>query len=176
MWPRHMNVATRSHILAWNGEGTDSLQWRHNGHDSVSNHQPNDCLLNRLFRRRSKKTSKLRVTGLYGGNSHGTGEFPAQMTSNAENVYIWWRHHVSSWCQSGQRKPSHWNEYIFILMKFSSLAGLEIIKMTTFSLARDKNFVKITTFSFRCVTVADVLALKGHQVIKITMLIPRRHV
>ena len=36
------------------------LQWRHNGRDSVSNHQPHDCLLNRLFRRRSKKTSKLR--------------------------------------------------------------------------------------------------------------------
>ena len=30
---------------------TKSLQWRHNGHDSVSNHQPPDCLLNRLFRR-----------------------------------------------------------------------------------------------------------------------------
>ena len=24
----------------------------------------------------------------------GTGEFPAQMASNAENVSIWWRHHV----------------------------------------------------------------------------------
>ena len=24
----------------------------------------------------------------------GTGEFPAQMTSNAENVSIWWRHHA----------------------------------------------------------------------------------
>ena len=29
-----------------------SLQWRHNGRDSVSNHQPHDCLLNRLFRGR----------------------------------------------------------------------------------------------------------------------------
>ena len=38
------------------------LRWRHNGRDSVSNHQPHDCFLNRLFRRRSKKTSKLRVT------------------------------------------------------------------------------------------------------------------
>ena len=40
------------------------LQWRHNGCDGVSNHQSHDCLLNRLFRCRSKKTSKLRVTGL----------------------------------------------------------------------------------------------------------------
>ena len=76
-----------------------SLRWRHNGPVSVSNHQPHDCLLNRLFRRRSKKTSKLRVTGLCTGNSPGTGEFPAQMASYAENVSIWWRHHVSiiSW-------------------------------------------------------------------------------
>ena len=51
-------------------------------------------LLKRLFRRRSKKTSKLRVTGLCEGNSPGTGEFPSQRASNAENVSIWWRHHI----------------------------------------------------------------------------------
>ena len=45
------------------------LSWRHDERDGVSNHQPNDCLLNRLFRLRSKKTSKLRVTGLCEGNS-----------------------------------------------------------------------------------------------------------
>ena len=49
--------------------GIETLRWRHNDHDSVSNHQPHGCLLNRLFRRRSKKTSKLRVTGLCVGNS-----------------------------------------------------------------------------------------------------------
>ena len=73
-----------------------SLRWGHNDHDGVSNHQPNGCLLNRLFRRRSKKTSKLRVTGFCVGNSPGTGEFPAQRASYAENVSIWWRHHVFS--------------------------------------------------------------------------------
>ena len=73
-----------------------SLQWRQNGRDSVSNHQPHDCLLNRLFRRRSKKTLKLHVTGLCAGNSPGTGEFPAQMASNAETVSNWWRHHIFS--------------------------------------------------------------------------------
>ena len=70
-----------------------TLRWRHNDHAGVSNHQPHGCLLNRLFRRNSKKTSKLRVTGLCAGNSPGTGEFPAQMASYAENVSIWWRHH-----------------------------------------------------------------------------------
>ena len=71
-----------------------TLQWRHNGRDGVSNHQPRDCLPNRLFERRPKKTSKLRVTGLCVGNSAEIGEFPAQMANNAENVSIWWRHHV----------------------------------------------------------------------------------
>ena len=40
-----------------------SLQWRYNEHDGVSNHQRLYCLPNCLFRHRSKKTSKLRVTG-----------------------------------------------------------------------------------------------------------------
>ena len=74
-----------------------SLRWRHNEHDGVSNHQPHGCLLNRLFRRRLKKTSKLRVTGFCVGNSPGTGEFPAQRASYAENVPIWWRHHVNDY-------------------------------------------------------------------------------
>ena len=53
-----------------------SLQWRHNDHDEVWNHQPHGCLLKRLFRRRSKKTSKLRVTGLWEGNSSGPVNSP----------------------------------------------------------------------------------------------------
>ena len=69
-----------------------TLQWRHNERNGVSNHRRLDCLLNRLFRRRSKKTSKLRVTGLFEGNSPVTGEFLAQRTSYAENVSIWWHH------------------------------------------------------------------------------------
>ena len=70
-----------------------SLRWRQNDNDGVSNHQPQHCLLKSLFRRRSKETSKLRVTGLCAGNSPGTGEFPAQMACYAEDISIWWRHH-----------------------------------------------------------------------------------
>ena len=72
------------YIINWN----NSLKWRHNERDGVSDHQPNDCLLNRLFGRRSKKTSKHRVTGLCAGNSPVTDEFPAQRATNAENVSI----------------------------------------------------------------------------------------
>ena len=75
----------------------DTLQWRHNGRDDVSlNHQPHDCLLGRLFRRRLEKTSKFRVTGLCARNSPVSGELPTRRASNAENVSIWLRHHVSA--------------------------------------------------------------------------------
>ena len=71
---------------------TITLQWRHNEHDGVSNYWYLDYLLNRLFRCRSKKTSKLHVTGLCEGNPLVTGGFP----SNAENYPIWWCHHDDS--------------------------------------------------------------------------------
>ena len=67
-------------LLHWQND--NPLLWCHNRHDCVPNHQPHHCLLNCLFGRRSKKTSKLHVTGLCVGNSPGTGEFPAQMASN----------------------------------------------------------------------------------------------
>ena len=66
---RHLNPSCAGHL--WDPEFVIPvpLPWRHNGRDGVSNHQPSDCLLNHLFRRRSKKPSKLRVTGLCEGNS-----------------------------------------------------------------------------------------------------------
>ena len=75
--------------------------------DGVSNHQPHDCLLNRLFRRRSKETSKLRFTGLCAGNTPVAGEFPTRRASNAENVSIWWRHHEWHWSSYTVAKCQH---------------------------------------------------------------------
>ena len=90
---RYLNKVGSDNDLASNRPKSLSLRWHHNGCDGVSNHQPHHCLLNRLFRHRSKKISKLRVTGLCVWNSPETGEFPAQMASNAEKVSIRWRHH-----------------------------------------------------------------------------------
>ena len=87
-----------------------SLQWRHNGRCIVSNYQPHDFLLNRWFRRRSKKTSKLRVTGFCVGNSPGTGGFPAQKVSKAENISIRWRHHACNFIVEAKEstfRPTH---------------------------------------------------------------------
>ena len=81
------NSARNWHIVS-------SLRWRRNQHGGVSNHQPHGCLLNRLFRRRSEKTSKLRVTGPLCGEFTGPSEFPTQRASYVENVSIWWRHHL----------------------------------------------------------------------------------
>ena len=102
------------------------LHWRHNECDGVSNHQPHDCLLNRLFKAQIKENikaprhwplwgpitsvsivylticsctyqAKPRVTGLCEGNSSFTGEFPTQRASNAENVSIWCLDHDLTW-------------------------------------------------------------------------------
>ena len=69
-------------IVPWRCGSNFTSQWRHNESDGDSNHRFLHCLVKRLFRRRSKKTSKLRVAGLCEGNWPVTGEFPAQMASN----------------------------------------------------------------------------------------------
>ena len=98
----------------------NSLQWRHNGSDGVSNNQPHDCLLNRLFRIRSKKTLKLCVTGLYEGNSPETGEFPAQRASNAKNISISWRHHAwAIW--RGINHKNGWITFCMDLLNYCKL-------------------------------------------------------
>ena len=111
------------------------LQWRHNGRDSVSNHQLLLIVMHVFIRHCSfpicshihpisfeagwnnsysakmyakhlifKETQSFIQTQIKEninaprhwplcGEFTGTGEFPAQMASNAENVSIWWRHH-----------------------------------------------------------------------------------
>ena len=62
-----------SHKSIWNtyrdyNNKNRASQWHHIERDGITNHRRLDCLLNRLFRRRSKKTSKLCVTGPCKGN------------------------------------------------------------------------------------------------------------
>ena len=120
------------------------LQWRHDERDGVWNHQPRDCFFHRLFMRRSRKTSKLRVTGLCAGNSPVIGEFPAQRTSNAgmfpfddvimqcQHTYITHRksqsmswsllcsHHTlksgNTWNREIYSKLSHQNRHVLIVV------------------------------------------------------------
>ena len=89
-----------------------TLEWRHNGRDGVSNHQP-AIVYSTVYSsvNQRKKTSKLPVTGLCVGNSPVTGEFPAQMASNAEKVSIGWRHLAvcnKHWSVNSTEQISHW--------------------------------------------------------------------
>ena len=81
------NKSTLIDITAWRRTSDKALQWRHNERDDVSNHQRLDCLLHCSFRRRSKKTSKLRVTGRCKGNSPVIGEFHVPRASNAVKCF-----------------------------------------------------------------------------------------
>ena len=103
-------------------------------------------------RRRSKKTSKLRVTGLCEGNSPATGEFPAQRDSNVENVSIWWRHHASS--ISSNSNTYHGNARGFFC-KIGAASLVWIMALFLFAIHQSiidghqrKNNINITVFFF----------------------------
>ena len=144
---RHGNWAAPCYF---NGASpTGSARWgyclqRHlacEGLYGVSNHQPHNCLHNGLFRPRSKKTSKPRVTGLCEGNSPMTGEFPAQRASNAENVFIWWRHH-----------EHHQLTSMLHVVK----THRDRNKMTSISMTFSNAFCWMKTFEFRLILLSEV--------------------
>ena len=74
----------------------EALHWRHNDHGGVSNHQPRGCLTQSFIQTQMKENIKAPRHWPLCGEFTGTGEFPAQRASNAENVSIWWRHHEST--------------------------------------------------------------------------------
>ena len=73
-----------------------TLQWRHNERDSFSNHRCLDSLLNRLCRRRSKKTLRLCVIGLCEGNSPVLVNSPHKGPVTRKCLHLM----TSSWKQS----------------------------------------------------------------------------
>ena len=112
-------VRSANDEFSWNYQHQHdvTLQWRHNESSGVSNHRRRHCLLNRFFRRRSKKSSKLRVTGLCEGNPTVTGicpwqMFPSVIMNNGKSIVVshlkfaralaWNRHY--QWETKG-----HWN-------------------------------------------------------------------
>ena len=87
-------VMLYKHVVFYRHRNSSTVSTMHRG---VSNHQPHHCLLNRLFRRKSKKTSTLRFTGLLREIHRCTVNSPHKWpVTRAENLSIWWRHHVYS--------------------------------------------------------------------------------
>ena len=71
------------------------LRWRHNGRDSVSNHQPHDSWFTQPFiQMQIKENIKAPRHWPLCWEFTVDRWIPAQMASNAGNVSIWWRHHV----------------------------------------------------------------------------------
>ena len=103
-----------------------TLQWRHNERDGASNDRRLDCLINRLNRRRSKKTSELRVTGLCEGNLPVTLSY-SNMTWHTPRAI-------------------QWKQKVAILTTFSSLVAPEVVRMTTSGAASDEN--RCTSYPF----------------------------
>ena len=81
-------------IYAWQ-RSLFPLKWRHNERNDGSNHQRHDCVLNRLFRRRSKKTPKIDV-------SHWLG---ASLESALSLYYSWMPHYLMMWIFKQMRRP-----------------------------------------------------------------------
>ena len=74
-----LTLYTVRNVVDWEQyQGT--LRWRHNGCDSVPNHQPRHWLLNRLFRHRSKKyqssASLAFVRGIHRGSMNSPHKWP----------------------------------------------------------------------------------------------------
>ena len=87
-WSYKLITLHQQHMVSTTCLLCKPLQWCRNAHDGVSNHQFHDCLLNRLFRADQRKHQSSASLAFCEGNSLGTGEFPEQRSSNAENVFI----------------------------------------------------------------------------------------
>ena len=72
-----------------------SLQWGHNERDGVPYHQRLGCLLNRLFRLYKKKNINAPCPWPLWRESTGDRWIPLTKASYAENLSIWWCHHIS---------------------------------------------------------------------------------
>ena len=119
---------------------------------------------------RSKKTSKLRVTGLCAWDPPVTGEFPAQRASYAENVSIWWHHH-DMW-----KKVTilYWDETKFCFhifqVRFGSILSSKVVLKETRS--RSLHVRDLSKLSFHCNTVSnqDLRTSYNYDILSITVL------
>ena len=95
------NVVTHSlnELLAiWrlfldSSQSHQTLQWRHNERDGISNHQPRDCLFNRLFKAQIKENIKAPRHWPSWGEFTGDRWIPRTKGQYHGKASIWWRHH-----------------------------------------------------------------------------------
>ena len=143
-------------ILCTNCSGGPSPQRSHLGHYNDVIMSAMACQITSLTivystvysRRRSKKTSKLRITGLCALNSMVTGEFLPQRASKEENVSIWWRHHGIVGLGSQQHGYIHCCcLYCNIALKRYSLAWSSECKALFYHISTDLLYCSAITIS-----------------------------
>ena len=111
VYPKYVHIST--------------LQWCHNGHDGVSNQQP---LFTQPF---------IQAHGIESSMAPVTGKFPLQMACTAEDVSIWWRHHVihySYWCGSSRVNFNHITRQVCFICARSSMPVNHTSQLTIFSI------------------------------------------
>ena len=67
------------------------------------------------------------------------------IVSNNIHLSIIQHKHITQYIRGAMH--THWNEYVFILMKFPSLLALKVVVLTTFCAINDENFVQMTSSS-----------------------------
>ena len=127
-----------------------TLHWCHNDHDGVSNHQPHGCLLNRLFKRRSKKTSKLRFTGFVWGIHRDRwiprtkGQLRGKCFHLMTSSWHWDRcgHLGNVWCHAPTVEGKHgriWN--VWVLFKYPIFGKRPVIHQVNFAAAKLRDVI-----------------------------------
>ena len=91
--PLCMNPPMASGFPSQKGNNAESVSMLWIPHVTCPKQVTGWLLLKPLLRRKSNKSSNLRVTGLCDGNP----PVPSQRANNAETISIWWRHHDTTW-------------------------------------------------------------------------------
>ena len=94
------------HVLINYTLSCESLQWRHNGHGGVPNHQPHHCLLVPLFRGGSERHQSSALLTFVRGIYRWPVNLPHKGQVTRNHVSIWWRHHV----------PGRWKSIFMVII------------------------------------------------------------
>ena len=148
MWGIHLSPVNSPHKGHWRGALMSSLicAWTNSG----------------LFRCKSKKTSKFRVTGLCAGSSPVTGEFTAQRASNAENVSIWWRHHELEYLMCLCNKLNSLCQLKLLLCELKYNASNFIIKFALMSTYHKVSSSRLFDFRMIVTTISLLFISQFH--------------
>ena len=104
---------------------TDSLQWRHNEGEDVSNHRRLDCLTKLCSGADQRKNQN--SLGVVRGIHRWPLNSPPFRTSDTENVSIWWRLHVRFICGSNKTHEGMMCRKPFTGQRTRSYSSTEIL-------------------------------------------------